>query len=201
MNKVHLQELVRRLEGADRLSNAERVALVRDIERYARQDLYGAARLCKDHLNQKADLRLPTAIMAAERIGKHFEMRTKAARGPMELYGEQDRQIRQPEDGRQYRGPLVGTTPNCVIQRDLDTGDYIVHARRSLVREFIPDEADKAVSIHYPFKAVGGVGLVAGIEAAHGLAHEAQHGLAAQHGHAQGKGDHSKGEHSMEMSR
>lgn len=196
MNKALINELARRLEGADRLSNAERLALLRDVERYARHDLYGAARLCKDHLNQKADLRLPTAILAAERIGKHFEMRTKEGRRPVELYGEQDRQIRQPEDGREYRGPVIGTTPNCVIQRDLETGDYIVHARASLAREIAPDEADKAVAIHYPFKAVGGVGLVADIEKSHGLTHEAQHAHGAQHART-----HDKGDHSMEMSR
>lgn len=196
MQKAHINELVRRLESADRLSNADRTALLRDIERYARHDLYGAARLCKDHLNKNADLRLPTAIMAADRIGRHFEMRTTQARRPVELYGEQDRQIRQPEDGRNYNGPIVGTTPNCVIQRDLDTGDYIVHARASLASQFEPDESDKSMSIRYPFKAVGGVGLVADIEKPHGLVHEAQHAHSAQHGHSHGKGDHS-----MEMSR
>ncbi|WYX19141.1 hypothetical protein WJ973_25405 [Achromobacter xylosoxidans] len=77
MTKAQLEDLVRRLEGADRLSNAERLALLGDIERYARRDLYHAARLCKDHLNQKANLRLPTPIMAADQIEKHFERHTK----------------------------------------------------------------------------------------------------------------------------
>ncbi len=192
MNKAQINELARRLEGADRLSNADRTALLRDIERYARNDLYEAARLCKDHLNEKSNLRLPTVVMAAERVGTHFEMRTKEARRPVELYGEQDRQIRQPEDGRDYRGPIIGATPNCVVQRDLDTGDYIVHARTSLARPFEPDETDKDMSIRYPFKAVGGVALVTEAESGHQKSHETQ----LSHDH-QRAGHHN----SMEMSR
>ncbi|PJI53909.1 hypothetical protein CTI14_22000, partial [Methylobacterium radiotolerans] len=139
------------------MDNAQRTALLRDIERYAKSDLYGAARLCKDHLHKDANLRLPTAVMAADRIGKHFEERIREARRPVELYGEQDRQIRQPEDGREYKGPIVGTTPNCLIQRDNETGDLIVHARNTLNRSFEMTGNEEALAISYPFKAVGGV--------------------------------------------
>lgn len=206
MTKAQLEDLVRRLEGADRLSNAERLALLGDIERYARRDLYHAARLCKDHLNQKANLRLPTPIMAADYIEKHFERHTKQARRALELYGEQDRLIRQPEDGRRYRGPVVGATPHCVIQRDRDSGDYIVHARASLTHDIPAQDADKDVGIHYPFKAVGGVGLVESGEKSLALTHQHQaehghaHGLAHQagHDHSHERAGHDK---SMEMSR
>lgn len=192
MTKAQFEDLARRLEGADRLSNAARLALLGDIERYARRDLYHAARLCKDHLNQKANLRLPTAIMAADYIEKHFERSTKQARRPLDLYGEQDRQIRQPEDGRHYRGPVVGSTPQCVIQRDLDTGDYIVHARSRLTHAIAADDADKTLNIHYPFKAIGGIGLVTETDKAHGLTRQ------AEHGHSHERSGHDK---SMEMSR
>ena len=208
MTRAQLEDLVRRLEGADRLSNAERLALLGDIERYARRDLYHAARLCKDHLNQKANLRLPTPIMAADYIEKHFERHTRQARRALELYGEQDRLIRQPEDGRHYRGPVVGATPHCVIQRDRDSGDYIVHARASLTHDIPARDADKDVGIHYPFKAVGGVGLVTEAENSHNLTHQAEHGHAhgqahqhqAEHGrgHSHERAGHDK---SMEMSR
>ena len=175
MNKAQILILARQLENADRFSNAERTALLHDIERYARHDLYGAARLCKDHLNPNADLRLPTVVMAANRIGKHFEMRTQEPRRPVELYGERDCHIRQPEDGRNYRGPVIGATPHCVIQRDLDTGDYIVHARASLVHSLEAGDTDKNLSINYPFKAVGGVGLVSEAEKASEKSHETQY--------------------------
>lgn len=204
MTKAQLEDLVRRLEGADRLSNAERLALLGDIERYARRDLYHAARLCKDHLNQKANLRLPTPIMAASYIEKHFEHSAKQARRALELYGEQDRQIRQPEDGRSYRGPVVGSTPKCVIQRDLDSGDFIVHARARLTHAIAPDDADKTLNIHYPFKALGGIGLVTEAENSHNLTHQAEHSqshrLAHQsdHGHSHERAGHDK---SMELSR
>lgn len=202
MTKAQLEDLVRRLEGADRLSNAECLKLLGDIERYARRDLYDAARLCKDHLNQKANLRLPTPIMAAGYIEKHFEHSAKQARRALELYGEQDRQIRQPEDGRNYRGPVVGSTPKCVIQRDRDSGDFIVHNRAQLT--LAPDDTGKSINIHYPFKALGGIGLVTEAENAHHLTHQAEHGHShglaqqADHGHAHERAGHDK---SMEMSR
>ncbi len=103
MQKAQINELARRLEEVGRMDNAQRTALLRDIERYAKNDLYGAARLCKDHLHKDANLRLPTAVMAADRIGKHFEERIREARRPVELYGEQDRQIRQPKTGASTR--------------------------------------------------------------------------------------------------
>lgn len=55
------------------MSNAERVALLRDLEHYAKADLFGALRLVKDHMHKDANLRLPTVDLAADRIGKHFE--------------------------------------------------------------------------------------------------------------------------------
>jgi len=133
-------------------------------------------------------LRLPTIVVAADRIGKHFEERMRQARRPVELYGEQDRQIRQPEDGREYKGPVVGTTPNCLIQRDLETGDLIVHARGTLNRSFEITGKEDSLAISYPFKAVGGVGLVR--EADHGTAagmglerqHAPKHALEHNHG-------------------
>ncbi|WP_427183770.1 hypothetical protein ACL598_19095 [Bordetella bronchialis] len=191
MDKNQVNALARGLETADRLTNAERVAILRDIERYARHDLYGAAKLCKDHLNERADLRLPTAVIAAERIGRHFEMRTNEARRPVELYGEQDKQIRQPDDGRHYEGPIVGTTPNCVIQLDRDTGDLIVHNRASLVRAFESTEIDRSLTINYPFKAVGGVGLVT----------ESGHSHEKAHDHQLARGHHHAAEHAMEHNR
>ncbi|WOB74366.1 KfrB domain-containing protein [Achromobacter xylosoxidans] len=192
MTHAQIKDLASRLEGVDRLTNAERTALLRDLERHARIDLYGVARICKDHLKDPAALRLPTVIMAAERINRHFEARMKEPRGAVELYGEQDRQIRQPEDGRDYRGPIIGTTPNCIIQRDLDTGDYIVHSRGSLARQFDASEIDKNVAIHYPFKAIGGVGLVKEAERSLESGHENQ----LSHGH-----ERTAHKHSMEMSR
>ena len=183
MQKAQINELASRLEEVGRMDNAQRAALLRDIERYAKGDLYGAARLCKDHLHKDANLRLPTAVMAADRIGKHFEERVREARRPVELYGEQDRQIRQPEDGREYKGPIVGTTPNCLIQRDNETGDLIVHARNTLNRSFEMTGNEEALAISYPFKAVGGVGLVR--DADHGK--QADLGVDHQHSHQQGR--------------
>lgn len=191
MDKTEVNLLARRLETADRLTNAERVALLRDIERYARSDLYGAAKLCKDHLHERADLRLPTVVMAADRIGRHFEMRMNVARRPVELYAEQDRQIRHPEDGYRYDGEVVGTTPNCIIQLDRETGDLIVHNRASLVRAFESTENDKQLSINYPFKAVGGVGLVT----------EVVHGNEKVHEHQLERDLQRAAEHAMEHSR
>ncbi|NMU89781.1 hypothetical protein HGQ98_07925 [Achromobacter ruhlandii] len=191
MNKEQINELASRLENARGLTNTERAALLRDLERYAKTDLYGAARLARDHLHKEADLRLPTIIMAADRIGKHFEERFREARRPVELYGEQDRQIRQPEDGREYRGPVVGTTPNCLIQLDRDTGDLIVHARGTLNRSFELNGNEESLAISYPFKAVGGVGLVRDAD------HDKQAGMETQHLHQRHR-DHS---HGMEHSR
>ena len=188
MKKEQVNELARRLESAHGLSNSERNVLLRDLERYAKTDLYGAARLTKDHLSKSADLRLPTIVVAADRIGKHFEERMRQPRRPVELYGEQDRQIRQPEDGREYKGPVVGTTPNCLIQRDVETGDLIVHARGTLNRSIEITGKEESLAISYPFKAVGGVGLVR--DADHGTAagvglerqHAPKHALEHNHG-------------------
>ena len=178
MKKEQINELARRLENARGLSNSERSALLRDLERYAKIDLYGASRLTKDHLPKEANLRLPTIVAAADRIGKHFEERIREARRPVELYGEQDRQIRQPEDGREYKGPIVGTTPNCLVQLDRDTGDLIVHARNTLNRSFEMSGNEESLAISYPFKAVGGVGLVRDAD------HDKQAGLGVEHQHA-----------------
>ena len=158
------QELAARLEQAHQLSNAQRIALYKDLERFAARDLYGASRLCKDHLAKDADLRLPLAIQVAPMLAKHFEMRMQAQRRAVDLYFEQDKQMRQPEAGKQYVGPVVGTTPNCVVQLDKDTGDLIVHAKTSLVCAFESAERDKDLSIHYPSVAIGGVGLVTRID-------------------------------------
>jgi len=187
MNKEQINELARRLENAHRLTPAEQAALYRDLERYAKVDLYGADRLVKDHMRKDADFRLPSIVAAANRIAKHFEERIREARRPIDMYGERDRQIRQPEDGREYRGPVVGTTPNCLIQLDRDTGDFIVHARNSLNRSFELTGQEESLSISYPFKAVGGVGLVrdpardkemgVGLEHAHSRTHEHNHGM------------------------
>lgn len=181
MKKEQIIELASRLETANRMSNAERVALLRDLERYAKADLFGASRLVKDHMHKDANLRMPAVILAADRIGKHFEERTREMRRPVELYGEQDRQIRQPEDGREYRGPVVGTTPKCLIQFDKDTGDLIVHARSALNHSFEISGKEDALSISYPFKAVGGVGLVRDVD------HERQAELGMQHAHQHGR--------------
>jgi len=175
MKKEEINELADRLQSAHRLSNAERVALYRDLARYAKFDLYGAAHLVKDHLHKEAHFVLPTVIAAASRIGSHFEERIRETRRPIELYGEQDRQIRQPEDGREYRGPVVGATPHCLIQRDLDTGDFIVHARHTLNHAFEPTGSEQSLTISYPFKAVGGVGLVRDTE------HDKQAEMGLQH--------------------
>ncbi|MGB3436738.1 MULTISPECIES: hypothetical protein [Achromobacter] len=191
MKKEQINELASRLENAHRLTNAERVALLRDLERYAKADLYGASRLAKDHLHKQADLRLPTVMLAADRIGKHFEERTREPRRPVELYGEQDRQIRQPEDGREYRGPVVGTTPNCLVQLDKDTGDLIVHARTTLNHSFEVTGKEEALAISYPFKAVGGVGLVRDVD------HEKQSEMGLQHAHHHAR----ENSHGMEHNR
>lgn len=177
MHPQKIQELAARLEQAHALNQMQRTALLREIERYAAQDLYGAARLCKDHLNDKADLRLPLSVQVAPLLAKHFEMRMQEQRRAIDLYQEHDRQLRQPEPNRQYVGPVVGTTPNCVIQLDKDTGDLIVHARSSLVCAFEPKERDKELTIHYPQVAIGGVGLVTRAQEGHRLAHEHSHSL------------------------
>ncbi|MBJ7264353.1 MAG: hypothetical protein JHC61_11785 [Burkholderiaceae bacterium] len=190
MQKEQINELASRLQTAHRLSNLERAALYRDLTRYAKSDLYGAARLAKDHLDKKANFMLPTVIIAADRIGKHFEERIRETRRPVELYGEQDRQIRQPEDGREYRGPVLGTTPNCLIQLDRDTGDFIVHARQALNRSFELSGNENALAISYPFKAVGGVGLVRDTDP------DKQSDMGLQHTHQHSREDQSTMEHS-----
>lgn len=196
MNKQMIAELAARLEQAGSLSNADRVALLKDLERYASRDLYGAARLCKDHLAKDADFRLPRIIQAAPQVAKHFEERMHHQRRAVDMALEQDRQLRQPEAGRSYTGPVIGTTPNCVIQMDKESGDFIVHPRNSLIREFEPPEKDTDVAIRYPNAAIGGVGLVRSVEAAvEGPAVEL--GMTAAHDHAR---NHQKS-HTMEMSK
>lgn len=153
-------ELAARLEHAHHLTHSQRVTLLRDLERYAARDLYGAARLCKDHLSKDADLRLPRAIQVAPLLAKHFEQRMTEQRRAVDLHYEQDRQLRQPDPKREYVGPVVGTTPNCVIQLDRETGDLIVHPRASLVCAFESAEKDNDLAIRYPQAAIGGVGLV-----------------------------------------
>ena len=165
------QELAARLEQAHTLSNAQRIALLKDLERYAARDLYGASRLCKDHLSKDADLRLPLSIQVAPMLAKHFEMRMETQRRAVDLYFEQDKQMRQPQAGKQYVGPVVGTTPNCVVQLDNETGDLIVHAKTSLVCAFEAAERDKDLAIHYPAVAIGGVGLVTRMENGQQLNH------------------------------
>lgn len=160
MQTTKINELVARLEQAHTLTNSQRVELLKDLERYAARDLYGAARLCKDHLQKDSELRLPTALQAAPLLAKHFEMRMDKERRPVDLHYEQDKQLRQPEAGRHYDGPVVGTTPNCVVQLDKETGDLIVHKRSSLVVSFEPGDRDKDLSIRYPSAAIGGIGLV-----------------------------------------
>ena len=190
MQKEQINELARRLEQANHLSSSERTALYHDLTRYAKSDLYGAARLAKEHLHKDANFMLPTVIVTADRIGKHFEERIRETRRPVELYGEQDRQIRQPEDGREYRGPVVGTTPNCFIQLDRDTGDFIVHARHALNRSFELNGNENALAISYPFKAVGGVGLVRDTD------HDKQSDMSQQHAHHHTRENDSGMEHS-----
>jgi hypothetical protein len=181
MHPQKIQELAARLEQAHDLNQMQRTALLREIERYAAQDLYGAARLCKDHLSKQADVRLPLSVQVAPLLAKHFEMRMNEQRRAVDLYHERDRQLRQPEPNRQYVGPVVGTTPNCVIQLDKDTGDLIVHARTSLVCAFEPKERDKELTIHYPQVAIGGVGLVTRTNDAHSLSNEHAHRFATEH--------------------
>lgn len=185
MNKAKIDELAARLQEVDTLSNRERTALFRDLENYARVDLYGAARLCKDHLRGQ-EFRPPAVILAADRIGKHFEERMQEPRRPVDLHWEQDKQLRQPSDGQRYEGPVVGTTPNCVIQRDNETGDLIVHARRSLVTAFEANATDRPLAINYPFRAIGGVGLVSEPETQReaGLGHQFAHQAARAERHA-----------------
>ncbi|WP_193383942.1 hypothetical protein [Pusillimonas sp. T7-7] len=160
MQSTKIKELTARLEQAHALTNNQRIELLKDLERYAARDLYGAARLAKDHLNKEAELRLPAALQAAPLLAKHFELRMEKERRPVDLHYEQDKQLRQPEAGRQYVGPVVGTTPNCVLQMDKETGDLIVHPRSSLVCAFEGSDKDQDLAIRYPQAAIGGVGLV-----------------------------------------
>ncbi|WP_245220169.1 hypothetical protein [Pusillimonas caeni] len=186
------QELIARLEQAHKLSNEQRVALLKDLERYAARDLYGAARLCKDHLSKDANLRLPSAIQAAPALAKHFEVRMDRERRPVDLHYEQDKQLRQPEPHRQYVGPVVGITPNCVMQLDKETGDFIVHKRASLVCAFEVTDRDKDLAVRYPQASIGGVGLVTRMESElpAGMEHAKSYSL-----------DTGKAERAMEMGR
>lgn len=77
----------------------------------------------------------------------------------------------------------MGTTPNCLIQRDNETGDLIVHARNTLNRSFEMTGKEDALAISYPFKAVGGVGLVR--DADHDK--QAEMGMDHQHSHQQSR--------------
>lgn len=181
MQLQHTTKLAARLEHAHKMSNAERYALLKDLERYAAQDLYGAARLCENHLHKDADLRLPANVQIAPLVAKHFEQRMDRERRAIDVHTERDRQLRQPEAGKQYAGPIVGTTPNCVVQMDRDTGDFIVHARQSLVCAFEPNARHHQVSIHYPQAAIGGVGLVTQNAGANSPADGHQHSHQAEH--------------------
>lgn len=160
MELSQVAQLARRLELAGVLTNAELSRLRIDIEHYAASDLYGAARLCKDYLPSKISVRLPVAVMAAERIARHFEARIHKRRRSISLYGEIDMQIRQPNEGSVHTGPIVGTTPNCLVQRDDESRDLIIHSRHA-VRPFGPAISGlSVVSIRYPLDGVGGVGLL-----------------------------------------
>lgn len=180
-------EMAARLEQAHTLTNRQRLDLIRDLERYAARDLYGAARLCKDHLHKSADLRLPAAIQIAPMLAKHFEQRMQEQRRAVDLHYEQDKQLRQPDAGKEYKGPVVGITPNCVLQMDRETGDLIVHPRASLVCAFESPEKETDLAIRYPQAAIGGVGLVSRMEEAAPLTP----GLSLEH-------SASKTAHSME---
>ncbi|SAI73169.1 Uncharacterised protein [Bordetella ansorpii] len=163
MNQTELNQLARRLEGADALSNSERVALLNDVERAARHDLYGATQLWRDHVPKDADLRMPQVLAVAEVVHKRFEGRADQERAPIALYSERDTEVGRPESGREYRGPIVGFTPDYAVQR-AENGDYILHGRRGLTgatQELGRDD----VSIRYPFSPRG-VGLVQRIEPA-----------------------------------
>ena len=162
MNHTELNQLARRLEEATSLSNGERTALLRDVERAARQDLYGAAQLWRDHVPAAADLRMPTVLMVAEVVQRRFEGRADKDRAPVALYAERDSQVARPETGRDYRGPVVGLTPDYAVQR-AENGDYILHERRTLTGAVAHLDRED-VAIRYPFAVRGGVGLVSRVE-------------------------------------
>lgn len=192
MKQAEIKELAARLEQAHTLSNSQVIQLRKDLERFAARDLYGAAHLCRDHLNKAADLRLPAVIQAAPLLAKHFEARMHEQRRAIDLHHEQDKQLRQPEPHREYVGPIVGTTPQCVIQMDKETGDLIVHPRGNLVVAFEPADKDNNLSIQYPQAAIGGVGLVTRVPEHQPL--QAGYSMALEN-------SHSKQEHSMEHAR
>jgi len=153
MSPTERDYLIQLLHSAGKLSSSDLATLHKMIEQAARDDLYGTARLWKEHAT--GDVRMPRILLVAEIAQTRFEGQAARERPPVPLFGERDAEVARPSPGRNYTGPMVGTTPDYLVQR-VESGDYVLHERQRLAGNMGTGE----VAVHYPFAVHGGVGLV-----------------------------------------
>lgn len=156
-------KLARQLEQARDIADLyDRKAgrsLIDDLTSTARTDMYAALRVWEQYASSELKAQpgaMPTILHVAKLTERHFEGRSQQERNDVIVPNERDTVVCRPMDKESYQGPIVGTTPDYVVQRD-ERGDFILHRKDSLTG--IPLSGTADVSIRYPFNALNGIGI------------------------------------------
>lgn len=159
MQRHEINQLARRLEVAGAQEIADNSGpLVKEIERLARHSLYMALRVWENFANQdlkRGDIQ-PKIIAVAKVVEREFEGRATQYRSAVKLPEHENTHVTRPIKNRVYEGKIVAQTPDYFVQH---TGkSFVLHQKESLTID--PAAMGDDVKIRYPFKAIGGIGLV-----------------------------------------
>lgn len=180
MNHDDINKLARKLEQSkdirDIYDRHNGRSIADELGALARTDLYGAARLWEQYIPPGLKAQpgaMPTIVHVARISEHHFEGRARQERHDVAVPTERDCVVGRPMAQETYCGPIVGETPDYVVQR-VESGDYILHSKAQLS---YTESAGNNVAIRYPFNAMGGIGLVSANTPAYGreTAHQREH--------------------------
>lgn len=157
MHREEVNRLAFSLESAS-LHDLEKPgsALLRSIHRLARLDLYLTLRIWRYHASKALRIGNPPELLAiAAIVAREFEGR-KTERRPVPLPESPETIVTLPIADHVYEGKVVGQTPDFFVQKVGKS--YVLHQRESLTVD--PNSIGDDVKIRYPFKVIGGIGVV-----------------------------------------
>lgn len=131
-------------------------SLYQRLQAHAKIDLQEVATMWKAYAPlsvQAQPAGVPEVVRLANVVSRHFTPHTGYAE--VNLVSERDVMVRSPVTGQSYKGPILGVSSAHVLQRDVDSGDVIVHARQKLVGDLGRLTHEPNAHIRYPHGAIG----------------------------------------------
>ncbi|MBU4610312.1 hypothetical protein IMZ29_07090 [Achromobacter sp. GG226] len=138
------------------VASASDLSLQSRMEAHAKVDLQEVATLWKAYAPahvQAQPAGTPEVVRLANVVAKHFTVDTGYAE--VNLVSERDMMVRSPVAGQSYKGPILGVSEANVLQRDMASGDVIVHVRQKLIGDLSRLAHEPSAHIRYPHGAIG----------------------------------------------